>query len=323
MTGVTRHDILNLGAGVQSTALYLMFLRGQITPQIECAIFADTQDEPGAEQRRLGMPDPEGSVYAHLDWLMSLNGPPILVRTIGQLSADLMRGENSTKQRFASIPVFTQSPTASTGQARRQCSAEYKINVINQAIRREICGAERGRSIGREHEVIQYIGISADEASRAVRVMRNAVPVSARARAARWNYQDLLAFFASRNWRFCFPLVDHGVSRADCVKYLSGIVPHVTPRSACTFCPYHDDAEWNRLKQDDPIGFGRAVDVDAALRQPGVIVNRNMDQPMYLHRSCVPLDQVVFRQQARPDPTAQFQLFRSKFADECLGVCGV
>jgi hypothetical protein len=50
------HHVLNLGAGVQSTALYLMFKNGNITPQIEAAIFADTGDEPGAEQRRLGLP---------------------------------------------------------------------------------------------------------------------------------------------------------------------------------------------------------------------------------------------------------------------------
>ncbi len=64
--------ILNLGAGVQSRTLYLMFLRGDLTPQIDYAIFADTGEEP--------MP-----VYRHLEWLQSLNGPHILVRSIGRL----------------------------------------------------------------------------------------------------------------------------------------------------------------------------------------------------------------------------------------------
>lgn len=36
--------ILNLGAGVQSTALYLMSMRGE-APKFDCAIFADTQEE--------------------------------------------------------------------------------------------------------------------------------------------------------------------------------------------------------------------------------------------------------------------------------------
>jgi hypothetical protein len=52
--------ILNLGAGVQSTTLYLMFMRRVLQPQIDYAIFADTGEEPTP-------------VYRHLEWLQSLN----------------------------------------------------------------------------------------------------------------------------------------------------------------------------------------------------------------------------------------------------------
>jgi hypothetical protein len=40
------YRVLNLGSGVQSTTLYLMYLIGEITPGIQCAIFADTGEEP-------------------------------------------------------------------------------------------------------------------------------------------------------------------------------------------------------------------------------------------------------------------------------------
>jgi len=86
--------ILSLGAGVQSTTLYLMFMRGVLQPQIDYAIFADTGEEPTP-------------VYRHLEWLQSLNGPRILVRSIGKLGEDLKHGRNSTGQRFASIPAYT------------------------------------------------------------------------------------------------------------------------------------------------------------------------------------------------------------------------
>jgi hypothetical protein len=69
--GTHRH-VLNLGAGVQSTTLYLMYLRGKIQPQIECAIFADTGEEPD-------------SIYRHLEWLKSLAGPPIVTVKAGTL----------------------------------------------------------------------------------------------------------------------------------------------------------------------------------------------------------------------------------------------
>ena len=49
--------VLSLGAGVQSSVMALMADRGEITPMPDCAIFADTMDEPD-------------EVYDHLDWLV-------------------------------------------------------------------------------------------------------------------------------------------------------------------------------------------------------------------------------------------------------------
>ena len=80
--GCKEHRVLNLGAGVQSTTVYLMYVRGEITPQIEYAIFADTGEEPA-------------SIYRHLEWLKSLSGPPIVSVSIGKLGDDLQQGRSS------------------------------------------------------------------------------------------------------------------------------------------------------------------------------------------------------------------------------------
>jgi hypothetical protein len=118
------HHVLNLGAGVQSTTLYLMYLRGEILPAIECAVFADTGEEPE-------------SIYSHLEWLKSLKGPPIITVGIGKLGEDLQHGRNSTGQRFASIPAFTAAREGHKGGiVRRQCTREYKIDPIEQYTRR-------------------------------------------------------------------------------------------------------------------------------------------------------------------------------------------
>jgi hypothetical protein len=113
---------------VQSTALYLKFIRGEMPWKLDAAIFADTQEEPEA-------------VYSHLTWLKSLNGPPILVGTAGKLGDDLIHGTNSSGQRFASIPAFTTPDGGKTiGQTKRQCSKEYKTEVIGRVLRRQILG---------------------------------------------------------------------------------------------------------------------------------------------------------------------------------------
>jgi hypothetical protein len=132
LESASTYHILNLGAGVHSTCLYLMSLDGELAGCIDYAIFADTQEEP----------EP---VYAHLEWLRSLGGPPILTDTASRLGDDLIHGQNSTGQRFASIPAFTSAePGRPGGMLRRQYTAEYKINVVERVIRRQVVGLGTG-----------------------------------------------------------------------------------------------------------------------------------------------------------------------------------
>lgn len=272
--------ILNLGAGVQSTTVYLLSMEGRI-PLFDRAIFADTQEEPAA-------------VYRHLEWLQSLGGPEILVRTIGKLGDDLVAGRHSTGQRFASIPAFTLRPEGDAGITRRQCSREYKSDVVLATIRREIVGLKPRQRWPKDLQVNQYFGISRDEARRSLSIRER---------------------IKQENPKFTalFPLLDLGWTRQDCQAYLAQKVPHVVPKSACVFCPFHSDREWLRIKREDPVAWARAVEVDESLRRHGSIVNRKLDQPLFVHRSCKPLAEVNLNE-------GQYSL---GFIRECEGVCGV
>lgn len=285
---MAEYHVLNLGAGVQSTALYLLARYGRIPCDV--AIFADTGEEPAA-------------VYRHLTWLLSLGKPPIRVRTAGRLGDDLQQGRNSTGQRFASIPAFT-APDHRTrppgklraGRVRRQCTAEYKVEVIERAIRRDLLGLRPRQRIPRGVTVYQYFGITLDEAGRAARAKRR---------------------FEGMAWaKPVYPFLDMGWTRQDCLAWLHGRVPHPVPRSACVFCPFHTNREWAELRRSDPTAWARAVTIDEALRQDGNVVNRGLDQKLYLHRSCLPLTSIDFDALAPEavDPMT---------AGECDGMCGV
>lgn len=204
MESTKTYHILNLGAGVQSTALFLMFLDGEFDEKLDFAVFADTQEEP------------EG-VYRHLAWLRSLGGPPILTDTAGKLGNDLIHGKNSSGQRFASIPAFTSSTPGQTGgMLRRQCTAEYKINVCERIIRRQIVGLEYRQRMPKGVRVVQYFGLSYDEPRRVSKVKNR---------------------FVGHPWgEGRFPLFDQEMTRSDCVAYLKvQAIPYEVPRSACTF----------------------------------------------------------------------------------------
>jgi 3'-phosphoadenosine 5'-phosphosulfate sulfotransferase (PAPS reductase)/FAD synthetase len=275
--------ILNLGAGVQSTTLALLFEDGRFPVKLDAAIFADTQEE-------------SREVYDHLEKLKSRLSFPVIIRTAGKLGDHLMTGTNSTGGRFAPIPAFTLHADGNKGITRRQCTKEYKIDVIERAIRRDVLGLAPRKRIPSGVLVHQYIGISLDEAGRMLK-MKNRLEE----KPVRWA-------------RYHFPLIEElGWTRRDCREYLATKIDYRVPRSACVFCPYHDNSEWARLKSAGGPEWDRVVQIDRALRTPGNVVNRNMDSQLFLHSSCQPIDEIDFLN------SLQGEL---GFNAECLGMCG-
>lgn len=287
--------VLNLGAGVQSTSLLLMdsmvyragrraeveswIEREYEFPQIDFAVFADTQDEPK-------------DVYNHLEKLKSHNVAPIISSTQGRLGDDLIAGRKNSGQSFASIPAFTSSVEGQEGGVvRRQCTKEYKVDVVEKAIRRQIFGLKPGQTIPRDSKVVQIFGLSFDEPNRVVRV-------KSRIESLSWSEP-------------LFPIYDLEMDRSDCKAFLESI-GWTVPRSACVFCPYKSNQEWRHLKENDPEGWARAVEVDRALRDPKSVCNRNMISKLYIHRSCLPLELAPIDK----------NLPILGFLSECEGMCG-
>lgn len=279
------HHFLNLGAGVQSTALYLMAIDGEV-PKIDAAIFADTQEEPD-------------DVYEHLAWLESLGGPPILRVTAGRLGDALEAGSDAKGNRrtdgghYIQIPVYTKMHDGTTSLTRRQCTADYKVKPIESLIREHV-GGQAGRPLPKDVTVTQYMGLSYDEPKRVIRVKQRFMEKPA-------------------NWKVEFPLWDLEMTRADCVAYLKGRVPHPVPRSACVFCPFKRNDEWRHLRDTDPKGWERAVYIDKVCR-----TGSGLDAARYVHRDCQPLDQVDLREADQKSG----QMHLRGFVDECEGYCG-
>jgi hypothetical protein len=180
--------VISLGAGVQSTTMALMAAHGELGPMPDCAIFADTGWEPKA-------------VYTHLEKLRAALPFPVHIVSQGNIRSDLMARQNSTGQRFASVPWFT----ANGGMARRQCTAEYKIQPVRRKLR-ELLGYEKGQRIP-PNSVDVWIGISTDEIQR---------------------MKDSRDKWQTHVW----PLIDARMSRQDCLRWL-GERGWSAPKSAC------------------------------------------------------------------------------------------
>ncbi len=245
-----RLRVLSLGAGVQSTTLALMAAHGEIGPMPDFAAFADTGWEPAA-------------VYDHLAWLRSGNVLPFPVHVVsgGDIRADLLRAGRG--ERWASIPAFTRSVRGvriDIGMIRRQCTKDYKIVPIRRKVR-ALAGLTRRRS-PKAPLVEQWIGISRDEA---IRVK----PSFETWQVNRW------------------PLIERGMTRRDCLRWLARHGYPTPPKSSCIGCPFHSDAAWRQLRDEDADAWASAVEVDRAIRT-GV---RGVRGEVFLHRSAVPLDE--------------------------------
>ena len=280
-----QYRVLNLGAGVQSTVVALMIHKG-IIPPVDCAIFADVQEEPEA-------------VYSHLRWLVKEveSSFPVLIRTAGKLGDALPTGRTRMKGH-STIPAYCEGG----GIARRQCTGDYKIDVVEKAIRSEVLGLKPRQRWPKNVSCDQLFGLSLEECGRAGRVVRSFENEPRRGKS-----------------RQLFPLIEMMMTRRKCLEWLKEYgVPHAVERSACVFCPYKSNSEWLRLKEGDAKGWARAVQIDGLLREASSKKAYGMKNKQYLHRSCIPLEQIDFR-----SPEQKGDQGTLGFMAECEGMCGV
>lgn len=272
----TKWNVLNLGAGVQSSTLALMAATGEIGPMPDFAIFADTQAEPQ-------------SVYKWLDWLEKQLPFPVHKVSRGNMTSDMMKlrqtkdGRTYTKSL---IPAYTLAPDGSMGILGRSCTADYKVAVILKNLRK-FCKIRRGE---KQTQITQWIGISYDEIQR-MKPSRDA--------------------WTQHRW----PLVEREMRRHDCISWLRQKGFPEPPRSACSYCPFHSNKEWRRLKEEEPEAFAEAVRVEKELQRTKSETDNIRSVP-WLHKSCVPLEEVDLSTEM---DSGQLDMF----GNECEGLCGV
>lgn len=268
--------VISLGAGVQSSAMFLMACHGILKPKPDAAIFADTQWEPKSVYKQLAYLAGVGSVY----------DIPVIQATKGNIREDMLRafvrGTHAEGKRAASMPLYT-SDGVNVGMIRRQCTKEYKIEVVEKEVRRLLGLKPRQRAGLNSAEM--WIGISTDEAAR----MRDA--------RARW--------YSHR-----YPLIfDKQMTRADCALWLVDNGHPLPHKSACRGCPYRSDTEWRAIKED-PEEWADVIDFDEGIRSRGGYRGK-----LYLHRSCRPLSEV--------DLSTAEERGQMNWINECEGMCGV
>jgi hypothetical protein len=260
-------QIISLGLGVQSVALYYMSSLN-ILPRVNFAIVADIGREKSA-------------TYSYLQqleqWQAKNNGIPIIVKTDKNLFQDLLNTRNSQGKRFSSIPSFTRNDDGSVGMLRRQCTNEYKIQVVDDAIR-ELYGLRKGQ---RRPPTAVWKGITTDE------VDRMDQPKNA------WKI-NVYPYTGYEFDRTGYRRLDWGMpmSRNEVIQWYSQNNLPIPEKSSCIFCPYQSDTGWFKMKKESPRDFEDAVRVDNAIRNSTA---KGINNPCFLHKSLQPLEFIKFK----------------------------
>ncbi len=268
-------NVISLGAGVQSSTMALMISRGELKYDVRAAIFADTQAEPKA-------------VYDWLDWLEKQLTFPVIRVTKGNLWTENMRPRVSRKTGLTYykhfVPTFLLDANGKKGMLPRKCTHDFKLIPIYQALRK-IGDIKRGE---KQLRMRSLIGISTDEALRC--------------KPAKFSWVENV-----------YPLIESGLSRKDCLSWMAKNGLPRPPKSACVFCPYHNNGLWADMKQNQPDEFARAVDFEKELNQVAAL--QGIKGREFLHSKRVPLSDVTFGAAVSEDA--------DHFINECEGLCGI
>jgi hypothetical protein len=157
--------------------------------------------------------------YATLDWYTEFieeAGVPVHVLRTGNIR------KNGGKPH-AHIPFWTENG----GPLRRQCTRHYKIRPSRRHIRRLLGLDPTLPPNPQPNSVEQWIGITTDE-------YRRARPSD-------------VDYIINR-----YPLLQAGMSRTDCARYLYEHGLPIPPKSACICCPYRKASEWIDMRNNAP-----------------------------------------------------------------------
>lgn len=263
---------ISLGGGVQSSTIVEMYVEGDLhLPRLDGVLFADTGDEPDWVYQQV----------AYLREQLKTVGVPLLTVAKGSLVADIQ----AEFGRFITMPLWVRGEHGKPSMIRRQCTREYKLEPMRDAVLDILIERNLAKQIQRKDGstirrvnpgvlVKQVVGISLDEFQRACEAYKF---------NPAWLQTD-------------YPLLaPYRMRRSDCVKYLQSRQLPIPKKSSCKVCPYHDDYFWlDAYEHYRAAVFEPACAFDEWLRTPAGRQRVKLNAEAFLHRSLLPLRSLPF-----------------------------
>jgi hypothetical protein len=189
--------------------------------------------------------------------------------------AESVKSESSILEKLLSNHTHIPAWTESGAPIRRQCTNHHKLIPLKRKLR-EIAGYHATNPPHpKPGEFEAWIGFTLDEQERRA-LSRTKYMVS------RW------------------PLIELGMTRDDCTKYLHEHKLPIPPKSACVICPYRRAKGWIAIRDQTPEEFQHAIEIDRAIRDSKPNEDMTADK-LYLWQGAIPLEDADLDRVAKED----------------------
>lgn len=281
--------VLSFGGGTQSTHLLEEHFKGNI--HYDYIVFSDTGAEPEFIHQQVAWWKERQKEYGNTTPFITTHHNSM----VNGLEEMLFRYILTDYQRFQ-MPLYFNKIDPETGEevqagmTPRQCTVDFKIIPVKQAVRHEIMrkyGLKPGQRFPEHAAIIQDIGFSSDEINR----------------VSTWRSPQYKYVFMA------YPLIEKGLTTQDSIDFLKDN-GFPDKRSRCYFCPFNCDKsgmDWNEIISEVPLSFLKACWFDENLRFVVKTGKKNLRNIPYFHYSRRPLKEVF------PD---EFYEINEKFKEE-------
>ena len=232
---------------------------GLIERPADVAVFADPGHERASTWRTIN----------YLKELAESKGVPVFIVKNDKLS-DIWTNALIPDSKIGDLPFHTLDEKGKKTTLSKYCTGEYKRDPIRRFLRSETFAKEMGiPKVSFKNPISLWLGYTVDEASRI--------------KASNRKYEI-------RRYPLALELRWY---REDCINYLKEQQLEWVERSACIFCPYRRDEEYQEMPENE---IQRAIQFENEVNAArGIITAKEGTQaPLRIHPSLVPLEQRPF-----------------------------
>ena len=269
------YHVLSFGGGTQSTHLLEEHFIGNI--HYDYIVFSDTGAEPQFIHEQVKWWKERQKEYGNQTPFITTQHNSM----IHGLEEMLFRYILTDYQRFQMPLYFNRidenGNEVPAGMTPRQCTVDFKIIPVKQAVRKMIMqkyGLKPKQRFPQNVAIIQDIGFSYDELNR----------------VSTWQSPQYKYIYLA------YPLIEKGLTTQDSIDYLK---EHGFPdkRSRCYFCPFNCDLrdigmDWYEIIETESLSFLKAVWFDEELRKVVREGKKHLRNIPYFHYSRKPLKEV-------------------------------